>query len=118
FNGAYTRANNSAATNVISQSWAQFLLGIPTTGTGTPATVSPSGCCPSQFEIAANADYRQTSHSLFAQDDWSINPKLTVNAGLRFEYDMAMTEAEDRNIRGFNTGIQSPIAAAAIAKYA
>jgi len=118
FNGAYTRANNSAATNVIPQSWAQFLLGIPTTGTGTPATVSPSGCCPSQFEIAANADYRQTSHSLFAQDDWSINPKLTINAGLRFEYDLAMTESEDRNISGFDASIQSPIAAAAIAKYA
>jgi hypothetical protein len=118
FNGAYTRANNSGATNVIPQSWAQFLLGIPTTGTGAPATVSPSGCCPSQFEIAANADYRQISHSLFAQDDWSFNQRLTLNLGARFEYDQAMREEQDRNIRGFNTTLTSPVAAAAIAKYA
>ncbi len=117
FNGAYTRANNSGATNVISQSWAQFLLGIPTTATGTPATVSPSGCCPSQFEISADGDYRQISHSLFAQDDWSFNNKLTLNLGVRFEFAQAMSEAEDRNIRGFNTSLTSPIAAAAIAKY-
>jgi len=117
FNGAYTRANNSGALNVIPQSWAQFLLGIPTTGTNTVATVSPSGTLPSQFEIAADADYRQVTQSLFAQDDWSLNNRLTLNVGVRFEYDEAMSEAEDRNIAGFNRSIVSPIAAAAIAKY-
>ncbi|HEX2833126.1 MAG TPA: TonB-dependent receptor [Thermoanaerobaculia bacterium] len=115
FNGAYTRANNSATLNVPAQSWAQFLLGLPTTGTNTVAT---PGSTASQFEIAADADYRQLSHSLFAQDDWSFNDKLTLNLGVRFEYHQAMTEAEDRNIAGFNTNLESPIAAAAIAKYA
>lgn len=114
FNGAYTRLNNSAATNVIPQMWAQFLLGIPTTGTNTVAT---PGSTASQFEIAADADYRQVSHSLFAQDDWSLNDRLTLNLGARFEYNQAMSEAEDRNIAGFNRSIVSPIAAAAIAKY-
>src|SRR5687767_1411131 len=46
FNGAYTRANNSATQNVLAQSWAQFLLGIPTTGTNTVATPGSTG---SQF---------------------------------------------------------------------
>ena len=114
FNGAYTRANNAAAQNVLAQSWAQFLLGIPTTGTNTVATAGSTG---SQFEIAADGDYRQVSHTLFAQDDWTINNKLTVNAGLRFEYHQAMTEADDRNLAGFNTDVESPIAAAAMANY-
>ena len=115
FNGAYTRANNSAATNVLAQSWAQFLLGLPTTGTNTVATPGSTG---SQFEIAADADYRQVSHSLFAQDDWSVNDRLTVNFGVRVELHQAMTEAEDRNIGGFDASMESPIAAAATAKYA
>src|SRR5262249_3540114 len=34
FNGAYTRASNSAATNDRAQSWAQFLLGLPTVASG------------------------------------------------------------------------------------
>ena len=115
FNGAYTRANNSAALNVVPQSWAQFLLGLPTTGTNT---VANPGSTSSQFEIAAEADYRQVTHSLFLQDDWSVTNKLTVNLGARFEYHQAMEEAENRNISGFNTAIQSPIAAAAMARYA
>jgi hypothetical protein len=115
FNGAYTRLNNSAALNVLAQEWAQFLLGLPTTGTGT---VANAGSNSSQFEIAAKADYRQMSHALFTQDDWRITNNLTVNAGLRLEYHQAMTEAHDRNLGGFDTGISSPIEAAAQAKYA
>ena len=115
FNGAYTRANNSAALNVLAQSWAQFLLGLPTTGTNTVAT---AGSTASQFEIAADADYRQISHSLFVQDDWSVTDKLTINAGARFEFHQAMTESEDRNVAGFNTGVTSPISAEARLRYA
>ncbi len=115
FNGAYTRANNSSPLNVLAQSWAQFLLGLPTTGTNTVATPGSTG---SQFEIAADADYRQISHSLFAQDDWTINDKFTLNAGIRFEFHQALTEAEDRALSGFNQGVESPIAAQARAKYA
>jgi len=114
FNGAYTRANNSAATNVLAQSWAQFLLGLPTTGTNT---VASAGSTASQFEIAANADYKQVSHSFFAQDDWRINDRLTINGGVRLELHQAMTESEDRNLGGFDQSMTSPIAAAAIAKY-
>jgi Carboxypeptidase regulatory-like domain len=115
FNGAYTRANNAGATNVLAQSWAQFLLGLPTTGTNAVAT---PGSTASQFEIAADADYRQVSHSLFVQDDWTINPKLTINGGVRLEYHNAMEEADNRALAGFNPALDSPIGAAAMAKYA
>ena len=33
-------------------------------------TVATPGSTASQFEIAADADYRQASHALFVQDDW------------------------------------------------
>jgi hypothetical protein len=115
FNGAYTRANNSAPTNEIAQSWAQFLLGLPTTGT---STVAAAGSTASQFEIAANGDYRQISHGLFVQDDWQVNQKLTLNLGVRLELEQAMTEAENRNLAGFDLTAPSPIAAAAQAAYA
>jgi len=115
FNGAYTRQNNSAALNDPAQSWAQFLLGLPTTGTGT---VASSGATSSQFEIAAAAEYTQVSHALFAQDDWRLSPKLTVNLGLRLEIDQPMRETHDRNLGGFDTDMASPIESAALAKYA
>jgi hypothetical protein len=115
FNGAYTRLNNSAALNDPAQSWAQFLLGLPTAGTGT---VANAGSTSSQFEIAANADYRQAVHSLFAQDDWQVNQRLSVNLGVRLELQQGMTEAQNRNLGGFDRTISSPIETAALAAYA
>jgi len=115
FNGAYTRLNNSAPLNDQAQEWAQFLLGLPTTGTGT---VGVSSSVSSQFEIAAKADYRQVSHAFFVQDDWQLNPSLTVNLGVRMELDQAMTEAHNQAVSGFDTTISSPIEAAALANYA
>jgi len=115
FNGAYTRLNNSAALNDPAQSWAQFLLGLPTTGT---AGVASSGGVSSQFEISASADYKQVSHGLFVQDDWRLTPRLTVNLGLRLEIDQPMREADNHNVGGFNTSMSSPIETAALANYA
>jgi len=115
FNGAYTRLNNSGTLNDPAQSWAQFLLGLPTTGTNTVAT---PGSTASQFEIAADADYTQASHGLFVQDDWHVTQNLTLNAGVRFELHQGMTESEDRNLAGFDPTIDSPIEAAAVARYA
>jgi hypothetical protein len=115
FNGAYTRANNGAPTNNLAQSWAQFMLGLPTTVTGavaTPGTVS------SQIDTAALGEYSQRSHGLFVQDDWRVTPKLTLNVGVRLEIDEGMRETQDRNLRGFDTTSPNPIEPSAQAAYA
>ena len=115
FNGAYTRASNSAALNDRGQAWAQFLLGLPTAATGV---VAAPGTQSSQFEIAAAGKFTQTYHGLFFQDDWRVSRKLSVNLGVRLEINNGMTEAEDRNVAGFDTTTPNPIEAAAQAAYA
>ena len=115
FNGSYTRANNTAALNDRAQSWAQFLLGLPTSATGvvaTPATQS------SQFEIASPGSFTQVYHHFFLQDDWRVSPKLTANLGLRLEINSGMHESSDRNLAGFDTVTSNPIEPTAIANYA
>src|SRR6185295_18649306 len=115
FNGAYTRANNSAALNDRGQSWAQFLLGLPTVASGNVATAATAS---SQFETAAPGEFSQWYHGLFVQDDWRVGPKLTVNLGLRLEVNPGLTEAENRNLAGFDTTVSTPIEAQALAAYA
>ena len=49
------------------------------------------------FGIVGNPirNYRTTSYGLFAQDDWRITPKMTLNLGLRWEYTNPISEANN-----------------------
>lgn len=115
FNGAYTRASNSAPLNDPAQSLAQFLLGLPTATTGAVAT---SGTASSQFELTSPGTFTQTYHHFFVQDDWRVSPRLTANLGVRLEINTGMAESSDRNLAGFDMTTASPIEAAALAAYA
>jgi len=115
FNGAYTRASNAAALNDRGQSWAQFLLGLPTAATGAVATPSTQS---SQFEIASQGDFRQAYHGVFVQDDWRVSGRLSVNLGVRLELNEGMSEAHNRNLAGFDFTAANPIEDAARAAYA
>ena len=39
---------------------------------------------------------RTTAANLFVQDDWRVSTRLTVNAGLRYEFNMPPVDAADR----------------------
>jgi len=80
--------------------FAGFLLGIPDT-----------------LSIAfGNADkyYRWSSYEAYIADDWRVNPNLTLNIGLRWEYSAPMVELYGRLVnldisRGFSEA--SPVVA-------
>ncbi len=47
----------------------------------------------------------------YVQDDWRVTPNLTINAGIRYEYESPRTERYNRATRGFAFGAQSPVRA-------
>ncbi|PYS66175.1 MAG: hypothetical protein DMF76_01010 [Acidobacteria bacterium] len=106
FDGTFTApASNSSSTlrNAFGRDIAAFLLGIPTTGSGSNA---------SQIDNPINYSVQNLYHGVFFQDDWRVSQKLTLNMGLRYELETGLTERYNRIMRGFDLTTPSPIEAA------
>jgi hypothetical protein len=100
---SYVRASNSASSTVVQgQDFAEFLLGLPTSGS---------------YDLNTSASYFEHYASGFVQDDWRIRKNLTVNLGIRFDKDFPYHEKYDRTTGGFDTTTPNPLAAAAVAAY-
>jgi hypothetical protein len=78
--------------------WADFLLGLPD-NTGSSSHVNWND---SLF------DY-QPIWNLYAQDDWKINHRLTVNLGLRYDVQVGLKERYNELPRGFCQTCVNPI---------
>jgi hypothetical protein len=65
--------------------FADFLLGLP-----QQTSIQSVSAGTDAFNFRANA------YDLFAQDDWRVRSNLTINAGLRYEYNGPFTEAQNR----------------------
>jgi hypothetical protein len=106
FGTTWTRGpldNSAGSSGSIGQSVAELLLGLPDSGS-----------------ITRQSDYIEQSGSwgMFVQDDWKVSPKLTVNVGMRYEFETPLHERFNRSTLGFDTSYVQPISAQAQANYA
>jgi hypothetical protein len=103
FNSTYTRGPlDSAAAPQLGGEVASFFFGIPA---GSMSVVDSTAEQSSVF-------------GFYIQDDYKLSKKLTVNIGLRYEYDAPITERYNRAVTGFAFDQANPIAAQARANYA
>jgi hypothetical protein len=101
FDAAWTRGpldNSPTAPGSIGQSFAAFLLGLPSSGS---------------VGRSAQYDERSSTWGFYVQDDWKVGDRLTLNAGLRYELETPLFEVQNRSVRGFDATAVQPMEAAA-----
>jgi len=105
FDNTYTKGplDNATQANQLGFSFAAFLLGVASSGA-----------------INSTASYAEQSLTwgFFVHDDWRVNNRLTLNLGLRYELEGALTERFDRSVTGFDFPASQSFEAQARANYA
>ncbi|MBS1831044.1 MAG: TonB-dependent receptor [Acidobacteria bacterium] len=95
FTRLWTQADPNRADAFSGNEIASALLGYPTSGS---------------IDIPIIPAYKSRYYALFFQDDWKITRKLTLNLGMRWDYESPIAERYNRQTRGFAFGQPSPIA--------
>ncbi len=103
FTAAYTRGPlDNAAASPLGQELAAMLLGVPE----------------GVMELTASYALQDKFWGVFLQNDWRVNSRLTLNLGVRYEYESPITERFDRLVAGYDFVTPNPIEAQARASYA
>ncbi|MGJ5819826.1 TonB-dependent receptor domain-containing protein [Paludibaculum fermentans] len=96
FSRAWTQAKALQSDSVSGNEIASFLLGAPNSA---------------YVERNIDPAYRNYYFATFFQDDWRLNNRLTLNFGLRWDYEQPLVERYNRMLGAFNFTTASPIAA-------
>lgn len=103
FNSSWTNAGTGAPTAPLGQDIASFMLGLPSSG---------------NYDLNTSRTQQANYYAFFVQDDWRVRRNLTLNLGLRYEREGAVTERFNRTTIGFDPAGVNSIAKAAQAAYA
>src|SRR5262249_16051928 len=79
YSGVFSQ--NPLARSTCGNAFADFLLGLPNS---------------TNIGNLVHMGIRIRNYSAFAQDDWKVTPRLTMNVGVRYEYTTPVTEVANR----------------------
>ncbi|HLJ78534.1 MAG TPA: carboxypeptidase regulatory-like domain-containing protein, partial [Acidobacteriaceae bacterium] len=85
----FVTSGTTGAAQTFGGDLAQFMLGLANSG---------------DFAQNQRSDYHQFYLGSFVQDDWRVSDRLTLNLGLRYDFDTPFREKFGRTVDGFNPG--------------
>ena len=94
FSAGFTQQNSQTGSATAGNPFASLLLGWPSGG---------------QVSYTIASAFQQIYEGFFVQDDWRVTPKLTLNIGLRWEYESPMSERYNRQNAGFDVNATNPL---------
>jgi len=94
FDGGWTQKTYNRSDGVSGNSIASALLGYVSGGSST---------------FNAIPIYLYPYYAPWVQDDWRVNGRLTVNLGLRWDFNVPGTERYNRMDRGFDASVVNPV---------
>lgn len=90
----WTQARANTADAVSGNELATFLLGLPSNAS---------------VDLGIDTAFKNRYYAVFVQDDWKITSRLTLNLGLRWDYESSLTERYNRMVRGYDFNATAPI---------
>ncbi len=81
----------------------------PSNGTGFSMASLLLGYGSGLIDFNSAVSIQNLYSAFYFQDDFRVTPKLTLNLGLRWEYDSPRTERYDRTTRGFAYNAPNPL---------
>ncbi len=94
FSGVFTQADPNLSDGKSGSDIADLLLGLPSSG---------------QVDLTTRLNTYLDYNALFAQDDWRVTKRLTVNAGLRWERETGLKEDRNQIAVGFDRTARSTL---------
>lgn len=94
FTRGFTQRDPLRAEAAAGNAFASFLLGYPASGS-VPYNIAPA--------------YQWLYWAVFLHDDWRLTNRLTLNLGVRWDYESPMSERYNRQNRGFDFTAKSPL---------
>ena len=95
FSGVFTQADPNSSDGKSGSDIADLLLGLPNSG---------------QVDLTTRLNTFLDYNAVFAQDDWRLTQRLTVNAGLRWESETGLKEDRNQLAVGFDRTATSTLA--------